>query len=138
MGRETGMELVQARIVTENVAGLAAFYARLAGARVVLNEYYVEVPAGRASVGFSRRRYTEYRDDADPRPGRCQFILDFMAADADAEYQRIAALGVDWVLRPTTQPWGSRSMIFRDPQGNLVNVYSRPASGLPGGYGVQT
>jgi hypothetical protein len=31
------------------------------------------------------------------------------------------------VLLPTTQPWGSRSMVFRDPEGNLVNIFSRPS-----------
>ncbi len=124
------MELVQARLVTEDVAGLAAFYARLVGAKAPLNEYYVEVPAGPASVGFSRRRFTEYRPDRVARPGPArppgEMILDFMAGDAEAEYRRIEALGVDWVLRPATQPWGSRSMIFEDPEGNLVNVFSRP------------
>ena len=124
------MELVQARLVTEDVAGLAAFYAGLVGANVPLNEYYVEVPAGPASVGFSKRRFTEYRPGqvACPGPARPpgEVILDFMAGDADAEYPRIEAFGVDWVLRPATQPWGSRSMIFKDPEGNLVNVFSRP------------
>ena len=124
------MELVQARLVTEDVAGLAAFYAGLVGVKVPLNEYYVEVPAGPASVGFSKRRFTEYRPDlvACPRPARPpgEMILDFMAGDADAEYPRIEALGADWVLRPATQPWGSRSMVFKDPAGNLVNVFSRP------------
>ena len=28
-------------------------------------------------------------------------------------------------MSPATQPWGNRSMIFRDPAGNLVNVFSR-------------
>ena len=123
------MELVQARLVTEDVAGLASFYTELVGATVPLNEYYVEVPAGPASVGFSRRRFTEYRAGtacprrAQPPP---EMILDFAAGDVDAEYPRVAALGVGWVLPPTTQPWGSRSMIFSDPEGNLVNVFSRP------------
>ena len=113
------MELVQARLVTEDVAGLAAFYAGLVGAKVPLNEYYVEVPAGPASVGFSKRRFTEYCPDrvarlVPARPPR-EMILDFMAGDADAEYRRIEALGVDWVLRPATQPWGSLSMVFKDP-----------------------
>lgn len=124
------MELVQVRLVTEDVAGLAAFYAELVEVRVPLNEYYVEVPAGPASVGFSKRRFTEYRPDrvACPGPARPpgEMILDFMARDADAEYPRIEALGVDWALRPATQPWGSRSMVFKDPAGNLVNVFSRP------------
>ena len=123
------MEFAQCRIVTDDVEGLAGFYARLLGVPVALNEYYVEIQAGPASVGFSRRRFTEYTDQAPaagggpPRPD--EVILDFLVDDADAEYPRIAALGVDWVLPPTTQPWGTRSMIFRDPAGNMVNVFSR-------------
>jgi catechol 2,3-dioxygenase-like lactoylglutathione lyase family enzyme len=124
------MELVQCRMVTDDVAGLAGFYARLLGGPAALNEYYVEIQAGSASVGFSRRRFTEHREaDGCPRAGpdrRDGIILDFLVDDVDAEYPRIAALGVDLVLRPTTQPWGNRSMMFRDPAGNLVNVFSRP------------
>jgi len=129
------MELVQSRIVTDDVEGLATFYARLAGVPVTLNEYYVEVHTGAMSVGFSRRRYTEYCPAAagQPRPGGQdrppEVILDFLTDDVDAEYERIKALGVDWVLPPTTQPWGTRSMIFRDPEGTLINVFSRPQPG---------
>jgi len=123
------MELVQTRIVTDDVEGLAAFYARLLEAPVALNEYYVEVPAGALTVGFSKRRFTEYGVDRAARPEgqplRDEIILDFMADDVDAEHERIAALGVAWVMLPTTQPWGNRSMIFRDPEGNLVSVFSR-------------
>jgi predicted enzyme related to lactoylglutathione lyase len=129
------MELVQCRMVTDDVEGLAGFYARLLDAPAALNEYYVEIQAGSASVGFSRRRFTECREaDGMPAPGpsepgpvrRGGIILDFLVGDVDAEYPRIAALGVDWVMPPTTQPWGNRSMMFRDPAGNLVNVLSRP------------
>jgi predicted enzyme related to lactoylglutathione lyase len=129
------MKLVQSRIVTDDVEGLAGFYARLLGVPVALNEYYVEIEAGPASVGFSKRRFTEYREGGcAPAAGRGQprqgeVILDFLADDVDAEYPRIAALGVEWVLRPTTQPWGNRSMIFRDPAGNLINVFSREGGG---------
>jgi predicted enzyme related to lactoylglutathione lyase len=115
--------------VTDDVEGLAAFYARLVGTPVALNEYYVEVPTGALSVGFSKCRFTEYGEDQAARPEgqqpRDEMILDFMAGDVDAEYERIAALGVGWVMLPTTQPWGNRSMIFRDPRGNLISVFSR-------------
>jgi predicted enzyme related to lactoylglutathione lyase len=120
------MELVQSRIVTDNVERLAAFYAELVGTPVPLNGYYVEVPAGQMSVGFSRRKFTEYPDAAGRPPREAEFILDFLVDDVDAEYERIAALGVDWVMRPATQPWGNRAMIFTDPEGNLINVFSRP------------
>ena len=112
------MDLVQCRMVGDDVEGLASFYARLLGVPTALNEFYVEIQAGPASVGFSRRRFAEHREAGG-------IILDFLAEDIDAEYQRIAALGVDWVLPPTTQPWGNRSMMFRDPVGNLVNVFCR-------------
>ena len=123
------MDLAQCRMVTDDVEGLAGFYARLLCVPTALNEYYVEIQAGPASVGFSRRRFTEHRDCGGApmsTPGRRdEIILDFLVDDVDAEYPRLAALGVDLVLPPTTQPWGNRSMIFRDPAGNLVNVFSR-------------
>jgi uncharacterized glyoxalase superfamily protein PhnB len=124
------MKLVQSRIVTEDVEGMAAFYARLVGASVTLNEYYVEVPAGAISIGFSKRRFTEYREreatpSRAPAASRSELILDFLAADVDAEFERVARLGVEWVMPPRTQPWGNRSMIFRDPEGNLVDIFSR-------------
>jgi catechol 2,3-dioxygenase-like lactoylglutathione lyase family enzyme len=121
------MKLVQSRIVTDDVEGLAGFYARLLGVPVALNEYYVEIEAGPASIGFSRRRFTEYQEQDCGRRG--EMILDFLVDDVDAEYPRVAALGVGWVLPPTTQPWGNRTMVFRDPAGHLVNVFSRPGDG---------
>jgi len=51
-------------------------------------------------------------------------MLDFRADDVDDEYRRISRLGVTWVMPPATQPWGRRTMIFRDPVGNLVSVSS--------------
>lgn len=123
------MELVQSRIVTDDVEKLASFYAALMETSVALNEYYVEVPAGQLTVGFSKRRFTEYQEINAARTGkpgrRCGYVLDFLVDDVDAEYERISALGVDWVMPPTNQPWGSRAMIFADPEGNLINVFSR-------------
>ncbi|HEX6527984.1 MAG TPA: VOC family protein [Streptosporangiaceae bacterium] len=136
------MELVQCRIVTDDVGPMAAFYAGLVGVDVPLNDYYVEIQAGAASVGFSRRGFTGFRADETARSvepawasgrgvesawasGRGQVVLDFLTGDADAQYPRIDAMGVEWLMPPKTQPWGSRSMIFRDPEGHLVNVFSR-------------
>ncbi|WP_432395343.1 VOC family protein [Pseudarthrobacter sp. L19] len=32
------------------------------------------------------------------------------------------------MLEPTTMRWGNRSTLFRDPDGNLINLFSRPAN----------
>lgn len=37
---------------------------------------------------------------------------------------RLKTLVREWVLTPTTMPWGNRSMLFRDPDGNLVNLFA--------------
>jgi catechol 2,3-dioxygenase-like lactoylglutathione lyase family enzyme len=51
-------------------------------------------------------------------------ILDFEVADVDRERSRLAPLVDTFVLEPTNQPWGNRSMLFRDPDGNLINFFA--------------
>jgi uncharacterized glyoxalase superfamily protein PhnB len=120
------MELVQTRMVTSNVAGLAGFYAALVGADVVVNDYYVEVPTGAQRVALSRMRFSELDGRCGPPAGVRvgEVILDFQTGDLNATHRRLAALGVDWVMAPTLQPWGRRSMLLRDPEGHLVNVFA--------------
>ncbi len=59
--------------------------------------------------------------------GTC--FLEFEVEDVDQDYERLKALNVTLVKPPTTQPWGVRSVWFRDPDGNLVNFYARVAEG---------
>ena len=43
-------------------------------------------------------------------------------ADVDATCQHLAdVLRSALVQAPTTMPWGNRSLLIRDPDGNLVN-----------------
>jgi catechol 2,3-dioxygenase-like lactoylglutathione lyase family enzyme len=43
----------------------------------------------------------------------------------DAEYQKLAEALRDFIVQaPTTMPWGNRSFLFRDPDGNLVNFFA--------------
>jgi catechol 2,3-dioxygenase-like lactoylglutathione lyase family enzyme len=55
-------------------------------------------------------------------------MLEFEVEDVDAEYarlQHLEQLAIEFVLAPKTLPWGNRSIYFRDPDGNLVNFFSR-------------
>jgi uncharacterized glyoxalase superfamily protein PhnB len=126
------MDLTQTRIVTADVAGLVSFYAALIGVDVVANDYYVEIPAGGASVAFSRRQFNEpdALGEASPWTANDKIVLDFQVDDVDAHYERVNRLGVEWIMTPTTQPWGKRSMMFRDPDGNVINIFS-PAPATP-------
>jgi len=55
-----------------------------------------------------------------------RLVLDFEVEDVDGHYARLKYNVGDWVLRPTTMPWGNRAMLFRDPDGNLINFFSQP------------
>jgi len=52
------------------------------------------------------------------------FMVQFEVDDVDREYERLQKLNVEWVKPPTTQPWGSRSIWFRDPDGNVVDFFA--------------
>jgi uncharacterized glyoxalase superfamily protein PhnB len=51
-------------------------------------------------------------------------VIEFEVEDVDQEYARLLALGASIVKPPTTQPWGLRSVWFRDPDGNIVNFFA--------------
>ena len=51
-------------------------------------------------------------------------VLEFQVDDVDAERSRLKASLVKLVQEPTDQPWGNRSMLFRDPDGNLINLFT--------------
>jgi uncharacterized glyoxalase superfamily protein PhnB len=120
------MDLTQTRIVTSDVAALVAFYAALIGVEVVANDYYVEVPAGGTALAFCRRQFNEpdTLDGSSPLTAIDKVVLDFQVDDVDAHFERVNRLGVEWIMAPTTQPWGKRSMMFRDPEGHVINIFS--------------
>jgi uncharacterized glyoxalase superfamily protein PhnB len=122
------MELVQSRIVTNDVTGLGRFYGALVDTVVVTNDYYVEVETRAQRIGLSRMRYSDLTEGVCGPPKGVELgavILDFAADDLDAEHDRILGLDVDWLMAPTLQPWGRRSMMLRDPEGHLINVFEK-------------
>ena len=121
------MDLVNARILTDDVAALSGFYATLLNVTAVTNDYYVELPTRTAVVALCRRRFTEADGCGVPSPCTAsdRVILDFEVDDVDSHHRRLQRLGIGWIMAPTTQPWGNRSAIFRDPEGNLVNLFAR-------------
>ena len=64
------------------------------------------------------------------RPGENHsVIIEFRVDDVDTEFARLKdLLGEALVQPPTTMPWRNRSMLFRDPDGNLINFFA-PVAG---------
>ncbi|WP_457736840.1 VOC family protein [Streptomyces sp. 900105755] len=48
----------------------------------------------------------------------------FLVDDVDRGHRNLKGLVTDFVTEPTTMPCGNRSLLFRDPDGNLVNFFT--------------
>jgi uncharacterized glyoxalase superfamily protein PhnB len=119
------MKLAAARIVTRDVAALARFYQRVTGVAPIGSDEYVEVRVAGARLAISSESAVRmFGGGAATSAANRSLILDFEVEDVDVERARLDGVVVDWVLEPTTQPWGNRSALFRDPDGNLVNLFA--------------
>lgn len=121
------MNLVSIRIITADVQRLVRFYGQLTGtALTVFTEDFAELntPVGTLAIG-STRTLQLFGGDVARAADNHSAIIELHVADVDAEYRKIADLvGSSLVQAPTTMPWGNRSLLFRDPDGNLVNFFT--------------
>ena len=63
-------------------------------------------------------------------------IIEFLVDDVDVEYERLRAHVGEVVTAPTTMPWGNRALLFRDPDGNLVNLFTPVTDDARAKFGV--
>ena len=122
--------LVNTCLITKNVKELVKFYASILKRDAQMSgEDYAEfhTDVGVLAI-FSAAAQERYIPGSAAAANNMSVILEFRVTDVDREYRRLADILKVWVKPPTTQPWGTRSIYFRDPDGNLVDFYSRPAA----------
>ena len=119
------MEFVSIRIITDDVARLVAFYEQVTGATAVWgNEVFAELPTASGTLALASTRTVPLFGPGAAEPGANRsVIIEYLVDDVDAVRERLRGLG-DVVAEPTTMPWGNRSFLFRDPDGNLVNLFT--------------
>jgi catechol 2,3-dioxygenase-like lactoylglutathione lyase family enzyme len=117
--------LVNTCVITNNVKQLVDFYEPVLGLKATRSgEDYAEFPTGVGVLAiFSAEAQEKYIPGSAETAKNKSVILEFRVADIDQEYRRLQSLVKTWVKPPTTQPWGTRSIYFRDPDGNLVDFY---------------
>ena len=119
------MEFVSARIITDDVARLVAFYERITGTTATWsNENFAELPTASGTLALASTRTVPLFGPGAAEPGTNRsVIIEYLVDDVDAVHERLRDLE-DVVAEPTTMPWGNRSFLFRDPDGNLVNLFT--------------
>lgn len=122
------MPFASIRIVTDDVDRLAAFYERVTGLTAERPApVFAQFAGSGATLAIAAPATVAMLGDALAPAANRSVVVEFEVADVDAEFARLEPGLDDVVLRPTTMPWGNRSALFRDPDGNLVNLFSRPA-----------
>jgi predicted enzyme related to lactoylglutathione lyase len=122
------MKFAYTRLITEDVPSLARFYEKLLGAPPKGNDDYVELHPEGAILAIVSRKTVNYMYGGEwPTGGNSTAVLEFEVDDVDAERARIDAFVTDWLQQPKNMPWGNRSMLFRDLDGNPINFFSPAA-----------
>ena len=121
------MNLVSIRVITQDVERLVHFYEAISGitaTRYTPDFAELVTPRGTLAVGSTRTlSIFGAEEELQPESNR-SIILEFLVNDVDAEFSRLRNLVPAFLQKPTTMPWGTRSMLFRDPDGNLVNLFT--------------
>jgi uncharacterized glyoxalase superfamily protein PhnB len=122
------MRLVGICLITNNVPVLADFYARVLGVKAEGDDVHAELNTEGAGIAiFSAEGMENMVPHSMQGAGHGSFTTMFEVEDVDAEYERLKALGVEFVMPPTTHPWEARSFWFRDPDGNIVDFFTNLA-----------
>ena len=120
------MNLVSIRLITDDVDRLVAFYERLTGVdadRPTLDFAELRTPHGTLAIGSTRTVGLFGPGSARPADNRTA-IIEFLVEDVDAVFAALHEGSFEFVTAPTTLPWGNRSLLVRDPDGTLVNLFT--------------
>ncbi|MER5968875.1 VOC family protein [Streptomyces sp. NPDC002055] len=120
------MNFVSVRIITGDVARLVDFYERATKVSATwANEDFAELRTASATLAIGSTRTVPLFAPGSARPAdNRSVILEFLVDDVDSVYRNLSGFVEDFVNEPTTMPWGNRALLFRDPDGNLVNFFT--------------
>ena len=123
------MQFASVRLVTHDVDRLIVFYSALLQAEATRpSPDFAEFRWGSVAFAISSEGLIErFNAGAAIAASNRSAIIEFQVDDVDAVRVRLPA-SVEVVMEPATMPWGNRSMLLRDPDGNVVNVFARPSA----------
>nr|WP_315030108.1 VOC family protein [uncultured Chryseobacterium sp.] len=120
------MKLTSLRIITKDIQQSVQFYEKAIGLTAQwYTEDFAELSTNTITIAIgSTRTMQMFGANLTGSEGSQNTIIEFWVSNVDDEYQRIKGLTDQIVQEPTTMPWGNRSLLFRDPDGNLINFFT--------------
>lgn len=117
---------VSVRIITADIKRLIQFFENATGLTAKwATDDFAEIRSGSFTLAIGSTRTLAFFGEgvAEPATNR-SIIIEFLVENVDDDYERIKGLTSEIVQVPTTMPWGNRSLLFRDPDGNLINFFT--------------
>jgi catechol 2,3-dioxygenase-like lactoylglutathione lyase family enzyme len=112
-------------LVTPDVAKLRQFYRAVLQMEAEGDDTFTAFHVSGITFSlFNEQEMERMAPNSMAGAGRGGTVIEFQVQDVDREYERLAQMNVQIAKPPTTQPWGLRSVWFRDPDGNLVNFFA--------------
>ncbi|HYQ43159.1 MAG TPA: VOC family protein [Polyangiaceae bacterium] len=120
------MKFVSIRIITAEITRLVGFYAAVTGVSPQwYTEDFAELVTEAGALAIASERTMQLFAAGAARPAaNASVIIELLVTDVDAIYRKILPHIGEALQQPTTMPWGNRSLLFRDPDGNLVNLFT--------------
>jgi len=122
------MNLISTRIITAQVETLINFYEQLTGLKAISytpDFAELKTPSATLAIG-SIRTLQFFGGDSVAQPAQNRsMIIEFRVDDVQQRFEQLAdSLKSAIVQEPTIMPWGNQSLLLRDPDGNLVNLFT--------------
>jgi len=121
------MNLVSIRIITDNLEPLVSFYENISGLSATrFGDVFAELstPGCILAIGSTQTLKMFHAEGVLYPAQNRSAIIEFLVEDVDKEFVRLQEYVADFLQEPTTMPWGNRSLLFQDPDGNLVNLFT--------------
>lgn len=118
-------------IMTDNMVNMLKFYKEVMGFNCSDEEGdYVELEHDGVRFALCSRKlaheltgYKGYKEKASGQSFELAFWLPSKDA-VDASYKEIVEKGATPILAPHDMPWGQRTAVFADPEGNCHELYA--------------
>jgi len=120
------MQFAATRIITDDVDRLVTFYESITGLSAVrLHPLFAELRTDAGTLAIASSATVPLLGDGAAEAGANRSVtLDFLVDDVDATATALADKVGTFVNGPVTMPWGNRALLFRDPDGNLINFFT--------------